>query len=190
MAARTRSSSRGLGAPVGSASPTRRAKASADDSEVVESEKERLDRRATLATSWRLPFCSRVSTIAERVGSSKANRRGGASPASWMNSDTVEAPGGRRAADPSISTGSAGDGRLEVSAATRLAMKRVDLLSPVDPGRHWGTARAARGRRELLLVAEGRAAQDAGHGAAEATADVLAARRSAGRGRHTWQGVA
>jgi len=51
-----------------------------------------------------------------------------------MNSDTVEAPGGRRAADPSISTGSAGDGRLEVSAATRLAMKRVDLLGPVDPG--------------------------------------------------------
>jgi len=82
------------------------------------------------------------------------------------------------------------DGRLDVSAATRLAMKRVDLLGPVDPGRHWGTARAARGRRELLLVAEGRAAQDAGHGAAEATADVLAARRSAGRGRHTWQGVA
>ena len=26
------------------------------------------------------------------------------------------------------------DGRLDVSAATRLAMKRVDLLGPVDPG--------------------------------------------------------
>src|SRR6266446_1484554 len=44
-----------LGAPVGSAPPTRSAKASADDSEAVGYEKERLGRRATLAIFWRPP---------------------------------------------------------------------------------------------------------------------------------------
>ena len=73
-------------------SPTRSAKASADDSEAVGYEKERLDRRATLAMSWRPPFCSCVLNIAERVESSKANRRNGASLAGRMESDTVEAP--------------------------------------------------------------------------------------------------
>src|SRR6059036_998125 len=76
MAARTRSSSRGLGAPVGSASPTRSAKASAHDSEAVGYEEERLDRRATLAMSWRPPlFVSFEHSRASRVEQGKSTKR-------------------------------------------------------------------------------------------------------------------
>jgi hypothetical protein len=56
------------------------------------------------------PFVREFSTIAERVGSSKANRRSGANPADWMESDTVEAPGGDTARWE-WGTGSAGSSR-------------------------------------------------------------------------------
>jgi hypothetical protein len=62
-----------------------------------------------------------------------------------MESDTVEAPGGDTARWDRhhvvgvlrilpFRQGVREDGRLDVSAATRLTMKRVDLLGPVDPG--------------------------------------------------------
>jgi hypothetical protein len=51
-----------------------------------------------------------------------------------MNSDTVEAPAVGVLRILPFRQGVRGDGRLDVSAATRLAMKRVYLLGPVDPG--------------------------------------------------------
>src|SRR5439155_12710839 len=89
-------------------------------------------------------------------------------------------PHGRRAADPSISTGSAGGRTARRERGDAPGDEASGSPRSCRPWRSWGTDRAARGRRELLLVADGLAAQDAGRGAAEATADVLAARRSAG----------
>jgi hypothetical protein len=54
-----------------------------------------------------------------------------------MNSDTVEAPAVGVLRILPFRQGVRGDGWLDVSAATRLAMKRVDLLGPVDAGRRW-----------------------------------------------------
>ena len=45
------------------------------------------------------------------------------------------------------------DGRLDVSAATRLAMKRVDLLGPVDPGTQ---RRRSSGSRPTRITSGGR----------------------------------
>src|SRR5713101_4073015 len=99
-------------------------------------------------------------------------------------------PRGRRAADPSISIGTAGGRTARRERGDAPGDEASGPPRSCRPWRRSDADRAARGRRELVLVADGRAAPGAGHGAAEAAADVLAARRPAGRGRHTWQGVA